>query len=155
MEQKIIAAGLIAVCPETGRFLLLKRREDIEYPGYWNLPGGSFDEKDKYPKITAIREFREETGYNGIVKISKSPLYIDRSNCLDFYTYVGILPWEFIPYLKGECARGDESLDYGWFPVNCKWEYNEKIMPSIITVLNLKREILEIIVNKFKDKNFE
>ena len=155
MNQKIIAAGVLAICPETGRFLMLKRRIDIEYPGYWNLPGGGFDEEDKYPKITAIREFKEETGYKGTIKISNKPIDVYSTNHIDFYTYVAILPWEFTPDLKGECECGDESLDYAWVSVSCKWEYKEKIMPSIISILDLKDTQLKKIINKFKDKNYE
>lgn len=155
MEQKVIAAGVLAICPETGRFLMLKRRKDVKYPEYWGLPGGHFDEKDGYPKITAIREFREESGYDGLIKISKTPLYINKSNHLDFYTYVGILPNEFVPNLKGESVSGSESINYGWFPIDCEWSFEEKIMPSIITVFDLKRRVIEKTVNKFKDKNYE
>jgi len=154
MEQKIIAAGLFAICPETGRFLMLKRRNDVKYSGYWNLPGGHFDEKDKYPKITAIREFREETGYSGVIKISKKPIYVSTSNHIDFYTYIGILPWEFEPNLKGERVCGDESLGYGWFSIDCDFG-NGKVMPSTITMLDLKIGDLKRVINKFKDKNYE
>ncbi len=155
MRPKIIGAGMLAICPETERFLMLKRRYDMEYPGYWNYPGGSFDEKDGYPKVTALREFREETGYKGIVKISKQPLYVYKTNHLDFYTYAGVLPFEFVPNMKGEYICGEESLDFGWFPVCCRWGYDENILPPIIDVFNLKRETIKKIINKFKNKNYE
>jgi 8-oxo-dGTP pyrophosphatase MutT (NUDIX family) len=156
MEQKVIAAGLIAICPETGRFLLLKRRDTVKFPGHWGLPAGSFDEKDGYPKITAIREFKEETGYNGPVKISKEPIYVRSDNHINFYFYVGILPNEFTPDLKGEGKNGEnESLDYKWVSTTCKWDSDDKIIPSIITVLDLKGELLKKVINKFKDKNYE
>jgi len=154
MEQKVIAAGLMAICPETGRFLMLKRREDMKFPGYWSVPGGFFDEKDGYPKVTALREFREETGYEGVVKISKEVLYLKKDNHLNFYVYVGILPYEFVPNLKGECEIGNESVDYGWFPTTCKWEYDEKVVPSVVTVLDLKKDLLEKLIDKFKYKNY-
>ena len=155
MKEKVIAAGLLAICPETGRFIMLKRREDMEYPGYWNLPGGSFDEEDKYPKITAIREFKEETGYKGPIKISNKPIDVYSNNHIDFYTYVAILPWEFVPDLKGKSENGDESLDYAWVSVLCKWGYEEKIIPSVIKVLDLKENLIKKLVNKFKNKNYE
>jgi len=158
MKQKVIAAGVLAICPETERFLLLKRRYDMVFGGYWGLPGGCFDEEDGYPKKTALREFREETGYDGPVKISKSPLYVNKSNQLDFYTYICILPWEFTPNLKGECVDGEESLDFGWFKIECKevWENQEaKIIPSIITMFDLKEDVIKKVINKFKNKNYE
>lgn len=155
MKEKVIGAGLLAICPETGRFIMLKRREDIEYPGYWNLPGGNFDEEDKYPKITAIREFKEETGYKGPIKISNKPIDVYSNNHIDFYTYAAILPWEFVPDLKGECENGDENLDYAWVSVLCKWGYEEKIIPSVIKALVSKENLIKKIVNKFKNKNYE
>lgn len=95
MYNKIIAAGLFAICPETERYLLLKRRDGVSYPNYWGFPGGLFDEGDLFPKATAIREFCEETGYNGAIKISKEPLFIDKNNVSDFYVYVGVIVTNF------------------------------------------------------------
>lgn len=158
MKQKVIAAGVLAICPETERFILLKRRMDIPFPGYWGLPGGHFDEEDGFPKRTAIREFQEETGYNGPIKISTAPLYVDKSNQLDFYTYICILPWEFTPNLKGESICGDESLDYKWVKLGCKdaWiQQDARIIPSIITMLDLKEDSIKKVINKFKNKNYE
>jgi len=155
MYEKTIGAGLLAICPETERFLLLKRRETVKFPGYWGLPGGSFDEKDGYPKITAVREFREETGYSGLVKVSKEPIYVRSDNHINFYFYVGILPNEFVPNLKGEGSEKEpESLSHSWFSVTYKWGEDDKVIPSIITVLNTKSELLRKVINKFKDKNF-
>ena len=152
MEQKIIAAGMLAICPETGRYLILKRRNDVKYPGYWGLPGGFLDEEDGYPKITAIREFKEETKYKGLIKLSKEPLFVEKSNHLDFYFYVGILPYEFVPDLQGECKCSPESLDYKWIELDCK---NDNIIPTIISTIELKRDLIEKVINKFKNKNYE
>ena len=152
MEQKIIAAGMLAICPETGRYLILKRRNDVKYPGYWGLPGGFLDEEDGYSKITAIREFKEETKYKGLIKLSKEPLFVEKSNHLDFYFYVGILPYEFVPDLQGECKCSPESLDYKWIELDCK---NDNIIPTIISTIELKRDLIEKVINKFKNKNYE
>ena len=152
MEQKIIAAGMLAICPETGRYLILKRRNDVKYPGYWGLPGGFLDEEDGYPKITAIREFKEETKYKGLIKLSKEPLFVEKSNHLDFYFYVGILPYEFVPDLQGECKCSPESLDYKWIELDSK---NDNIIPTIISTIEIKRDLIEKVINKFKNKNYE
>lgn len=155
MYEKNIGAGLLAICPETERFLLIKRRETVKFPGYWSVPGGNFDDEDGYPKRTAIREFREETGYEGPVKISKEPIYIRNDNHFSFYVYVGILPFEFVPNLQGEGDDSEpESLDYKWVPITCKWTEDDKVVPSVITVLDTKSELLKKVIDKFKDKNF-
>ena len=155
MYDKVIAAGLLAICPETEKFILLKRRNSVKFPNYWGLPAGKFDEKDVYPKKTALREFREETGYSGKVKISKEPLYLENDNHTDFYFYIGILPFEFIPNLQGEGCGDPESLDYKWVSVDCKWNEDDKIIPSIISVLDLKYKKIKAVINKFKNKNYE
>jgi 8-oxo-dGTP pyrophosphatase MutT (NUDIX family) len=155
MYEKSLGAGLFAICPETGRFLLIKRRNDVKFPEYWSVPGGNFDEEDGYPKRTAVREFREETGYKGPVKISKEPIYIKTDNHVNFYVYVGILPFEFVPNLQGEGSESEpESLAYSWVPVTCKWDENDKVVPSVITVMDTKADLLAKVINKFKDKNF-
>ena len=137
MKQKNIAAGTFVLCPKTGRHLLLKRRCDVVYPGYWGFPGGSFDKEDKQPKVTALREFEEETGYKGTLTISKEPLIIEKSNFLDFYAYLCIVPEEFIPDLRGERSieSGDESENYAWFDLDVK---SEKMMPTLLNVLENK-----------------
>jgi len=155
MTEKVIAAGLLAICPETGRFLMLKRRNNVKYSNYWSLPGGHFEVNDVYPKITAVREFREETGYDGVIKISKQPLCVYKNNHLNFYTYVAILPFEFTPELKGDCTCGNENVDFRWFSVSYKWDLNEDIMPSLDNILQTKESKLIKIINKFKDKNYE
>ena len=77
---------------------------------------------------------------------------------MDFYTYICILPWEFTPDLKGESVCGDESLDYRWVKVDCKnvWmQQDARVIPSIITMLDLKEDEIKKVINKFKNKNYE
>jgi ADP-ribose pyrophosphatase YjhB (NUDIX family) len=47
MKSKTIAAGIFCLCPNTGRHLLMKRRCDVKFAGYWGFPGGGFDDEDK------------------------------------------------------------------------------------------------------------
>ena len=157
MEQKKIAAGLLAICPETERFLILKRSSHVVYPNYWAPPGGSFEECDKYPKMTAVREFREETGYCGVMKVSKEPLDIYDTNHISFYTYVCILPNEFAPNLKGEAECGLESSDYAWTTIDCFDKVKDSILiiPSFLDIIENKRGLLNKVINKFKNKNYE
>ena len=132
MKEKIIAAGILAICPETERFLMLKRAGNLKFPLYWNLPGGSLDDDDKSLKVTAIREFKEETGYSKKIKISKGPLFVDKSNHIDFYTYVGILSEEFVPELNIDCLCIPENIDYKWVSLFSEFDDIEKITPNIV-----------------------
>lgn len=62
MSATLRAAGILFVAD--GRVLLLKRSADAkDAPSTWGLPGGHI-EGDENPAAAAIRETREETGYN-------------------------------------------------------------------------------------------
>lgn len=129
---KEIAAGILPICPLTKRVLLVKRGPTQSGPNTWASFGGGFEEdKDDNPKDAAKREFYEETFYSGPYKISKLPLYINESNHLKFYTYLGIFDEEFIPDLE----RAQEGIDYGWFYLD-----------------NLPDNLLTGVAEMFKDK---
>ncbi|HLF99739.1 MAG TPA: NUDIX domain-containing protein [Acidimicrobiia bacterium] len=48
-----------------GRLLLVRRAID-PWRGRWDIPGG-FCEVDEHPEVTAVREVREETGFDVVV----------------------------------------------------------------------------------------
>ena len=57
-----------------GRFLIGLRPESKSYEGgLWALPGGHIDTNDSNPSHTALRETKEETGYD--VSVGKLILY--------------------------------------------------------------------------------
>lgn len=148
MEQKKIAAGTFVLCPKTGRHLMMKRPEGYKYAGYWSFPGGGFEDKDGSPKVAAIREFREETGYEGEIIISKSPILVEKSNHLDFYSYLCIVQEEFVPNLKGEEVCGTEHVEYAWFELSVIFD---KIMPSAKSILENKMNVLKEAIKKFNN----
>jgi 8-oxo-dGTP pyrophosphatase MutT (NUDIX family) len=53
-------AGILLARPQ-GRVLLLRRSQQINNPGRWNLPGGGVDPGED-PYDAAFREFAEEAG---------------------------------------------------------------------------------------------
>ena len=57
---QVIAAGILFVADD--EILIMKRSEDSNHPGLWDLPGGKADDGDKSIRATAIRECREECG---------------------------------------------------------------------------------------------
>ena len=46
---------------ENGKVVVTRYKEDNPKAGYYEIPGGKIEEKE-YPRDTAIREFKEETG---------------------------------------------------------------------------------------------
>lgn len=97
---------------EQDRHLLLVRRANEPYRGYWDIPGG-FLEADELPEAGAIREVEEETG----LKIETTALFgfyvghygQDDSGkpCLNIY---------FLGRLTGGTEQpGPEAADLAWF----------------------------------------
>jgi len=147
MREKIIAAGIMIVCPETRTQLLLKRRKTSDYANYWTSPGGTFDDEDGNPKTTAIREFKEETGFKGKLSISNKPIVIEKNNHIDFYLYLGFVTKEFKPDLKGECFSGQEHQGYAWFDLDF---IPDKIMSSNLKAITDKIDIINRSIDKIK-----
>ena len=99
-------AGILPLCPNTGRMLLAKRSLLVTEPQTWNLWSGKIDQ-DEIPVNAALRELREETGYTeSIKKINSSFVYKDKN--FVFYNFLAIVDEEFIPSLNWETS------DYKW-----------------------------------------
>lgn len=146
MEQKKIAAGVLPVCSRTGRILLVQRGPSQDGSGTWACLGGMFEDKlDHSPKETAKREFVEESRYIGNYKISSTPLFINKSNHLNFYTYVGLFTEEFIPNIEAE----KEAVDFGWFHLD---EIPSNLLPGFAETLNNKNKTLRNLI-WFNTKN--
>jgi 8-oxo-dGTP pyrophosphatase MutT (NUDIX family) len=144
--EKKIAEGAFVICPKTENFLTMLRRDNVAYPNMWGLPGGHFDEEDMFPKVTALREFKEETGYNSKLKISKQPIYTEKTNHLEFFTYIILVKDEFVPNMRGECEVSLEHLDYIWKSV---YQPSDIYIPNINYVISNKKENIRRIINKF------
>jgi len=112
---KRIAAGIIPIHPPSGRILMIRRGMHQSMPNTWSFFGGKFEEEDVNPKTTAKREFAEESGLDNIkYYISSKPIYVNDSNHLRFYNYIGVFAKQFVPDLEKE----DEAQDYGWFSLD-------------------------------------
>ena len=84
---------------ENGKVVVTRYKEDNPKAGYYEIPGGKIEEKE-YPRDTAIREFKEETGMNikNLTYKGKMTLeYPDRRFYFDLFrtnTYEGV-PQDF------------------------------------------------------------
>ena len=99
-------AGIILYCPETDKFLLGLRSQQVNEPGQWGTFGGKIEDGED-PKEAAIRETREEIDYHG--PISLRLLRIFKNANFEFYNYFGTVPREFKPRLDWE------NSDARWF----------------------------------------
>lgn len=94
------AAGIACFADTTGRLLLLRRSPEVKNPGLWSIPAGGVHRREK-PVQGAIREFREETGYDGPMIIYKKPVLV-RGGSRKFHVYAAQCPTQFRPRLNWE-----------------------------------------------------
>lgn len=103
-------AGILPICPNTGRILLSLRSKEVLQPLTWNVWSGKID-GDENPTQAAIRELFEETGYKtSIDKLIASFIYKDEN--FVFYNFLTIVENEFIPVLNYE------SKDFVWISLD-------------------------------------
>lgn len=105
-------AGVLFICTDSKKILLLERSSYVSMSGYWALPGGSTD-LGETPIETAVREVDEEIHIN----IDPSKLKLIYKNVVDFpkftfYNFCYFVDHEFIPRLNWEHTQ------YGWFDFN-------------------------------------
>jgi 8-oxo-dGTP diphosphatase len=107
-KQIIVSLGLVI---HEGKVLLTQRRG---VPDKWELPGGKV-EFGEDPSHTAIREVKEETGYD-VVDVKMIPLVY--SLVKKEKIQILLLCYECIK-LDGEITYGDSSVSkIQWFDVN-------------------------------------
>lgn len=96
------AAGIIFMSPK--KEILLMRRAGANHHGEWALPAGGI-EKGERPQEAALRETREEAGYDHDGGLS--PFMHSKREGVDFTTYLAHSD-KFTPKLN------DEHDDYEW-----------------------------------------
>ena len=141
MTNKILGAGIIAIDLSNGKILLGRRGFGGEHENCWSPFGGTFDPTDEHQKVTAEREFREETKCSVPYKISKTPFDIRNNNHVEFYLYLGLFDSAF------EVQINNENLGYGWFDLD---ELPDNLLPGFYDTINEKKEELRKIINSHK-----
>lgn len=108
----VVAAGVLPICKETGRILLVKRSDNSSEPGTWAGIGGKIEEKNGESEERVIdivkREFFEETACKEHYSLIPSYVYITKKGKFKYYNFIGIFDEEFIPELN------EENSDYQW-----------------------------------------
>lgn len=106
-------AGVLLLCPSTGRFLVGKRGSKGSFPNTWAPFGGMVEDGEHIP-VAAVRELGEEAGV--IISVdsftSPIPVYVDEIPQVNFsfYTYCAAVPNEF----PGQIRLNHESSGYQW-----------------------------------------
>jgi 8-oxo-dGTP pyrophosphatase MutT (NUDIX family) len=141
--EKVIAAGIIPIHPPSGRVLMILRGMNQPEPNTWAFFGGKFEDEDINPKVTAKREFKEESGIDSIkFRISTEPIYVNDSNHLRFYNYVGLFDEQFVPDLEKE----DEAKDYGWFSLD---NLPHNMHPGVVELLENKISTIKYLIDYY------
>ena len=99
------AAGILFVCPVTSRMLLGLRSQYVRAPHCWSVIGGGI-EADETAEEAAVREAREEVGYQGPIVLLPSLVYV-RSPHFRYYNFVGLIPSEFKPKINSEHTKAE------------------------------------------------
>jgi len=100
-----LGAGVLPICKKTGRILVAYRSKYVNEPHTWGIFGGKLDEEDGEDdlQVVAKREFVEETGFSGDVRLI--PAYIYKAKGFEYHNFIGILDDEFEPELDWETEK--------------------------------------------------
>lgn len=107
-----VAGGVLPICTTTKRILVDHRSYEVEQPHTWGVYGGKIDEEDgevqSEVQDAVKREFLEESGYNGYVKLIPSFVFKTADETFTYYNFIGLIEQEFEPELSWE------SQGYQW-----------------------------------------
>ena len=97
--------GVLFFCPDTKRFLWLKRSENSDEPGTWCVPGGGIEYHETIEQGVA-RECLEEIGYKEPLNLQH--MYRDVQSDFVYHNHLATVDKEFTPVLN------DEHTEYLW-----------------------------------------
>ncbi len=111
LYQNPAGAAAAVVVDGQGRVLLVRRALQ-PFQGTWTLPAG-YQEIDEYPKSTAEREAREESGLEVRAEALLDLLFVpgDPRKPVNLAVYL-------CRPMGGELQAGDDALDAAWFPLD-------------------------------------
>lgn len=142
-------AGILPLCVKTGRVMLALRSSQVMEPGTWALFGGKI-EPGEAPEEAAVREFREETFYNGGFDLVQLFTFRDRESGFSYYNFLGLFKKEF----------SESAVEESWEADAARWmtlQQALKIRPKHfgLKALFADRESLEIIMSYAMTRNPE
>lgn len=109
------AAGCLPFCPATQHFLIAHRSRHVEQPHTWGTWGGAINDGEN-PQQAVHREFSEESGYSGRLKLI--PLYVFKDKAFRYSNFLAMVEQEFEPIHGAPYPKpGWETQDFRW----CAW----------------------------------
>lgn len=119
------SAGAIIYCKSTNRVLLQLRSNVVDEPLVWSTIGGGLNSGES-PTAGCKREIKEETGYDGDIKLVT--LYENEfpDKKFIYYNFIGIVDKEFQPKNNFE-STGHQWFNYGTWPLNTHCELMKAI----------------------------
>jgi 8-oxo-dGTP pyrophosphatase MutT (NUDIX family) len=101
-NTKFKASGCLVYSIKTNKFLLIKRSSKVEQPNKWAIVGGNSNPFE-LPYQTALRELKEETGFNANILL-KEHISTYKKETFTYETYLIAIRNEFIPVLNEESS---------------------------------------------------
>jgi 8-oxo-dGTP pyrophosphatase MutT (NUDIX family) len=98
-----IGAGVLAIAESTGRILVSYRSKFVNEPNTWGVVGGKLDDDKGSVQKAALREFKEETGYSGPLKLV--PAFVFKTKGFTYHNFIGLVKDEFASKLDWETER--------------------------------------------------
>ncbi len=112
-KNQIVVGIIIYVFDEGGKVLLFKRK-NAPFAGYWEAPGGKLKFMESLRKA-AVRELKEETG----IEVSEDDLlFVDLLEHIIEPAYHRILVAYAVKVPRGTRIVPTEHEEYGWFAMD-------------------------------------
>jgi len=99
-------AGVLPICPRTGRILVGLRSPHVNEPNTWGVFGGAIDAGED-PKKAALREIEEELGYRGDIDLFPAYVFTSPGGGFRYSNFIGLVDEEFEPKLNWETALAE------------------------------------------------
>ena len=101
-----LAAGILPICKNTGKILMMKRADNMPQGGTWAGVGGKLEQKNGETEENILdvakREFTEETACKDYYSVIPSYVYISPNGAFKYYNFIGLFDDEFEPVLNPE-----------------------------------------------------
>lgn len=104
-----MGAGVLVLARDSGKFLISMRSKWVNEPRTYGVIGGKVDNENALNlESEALRELKEETGFDG--QINMQPLSVYKVPTFEYHTFLGIVDTEFKPVPEPRHAWENEFL---------------------------------------------